>query len=163
MARAPKDSAVDRKLRAVEDELNALKKGMKSLSKEMGKRRIQEDDLLDSPPEAVPPKEEFEIPAARPPVPLAAPITQPEDPVLRPRTGRPVAATPDRIHEGRFADYYVANSYRSSRPLRRELNVQRARALFMLVFAVLLLTWFTYMYGPAIAGLFSHAGTPATP
>jgi hypothetical protein len=166
MARVTKDSAVDRKLRAVEDELNALKKGMKSLSKEMGKRRVQiEDDSLDivQSKEEIPlQKEMVEVAADRiqPPLPVAASL--PDDTPVRTRTVR-AAPTQDRIHEGRFADYYVANSYRSNRPLRHELKTQRARAVFMLICAVLLGWWFLYMYGPKIAEQLSNGRALVAP
>lgn len=158
MPRGGKDSAVERKLRAVEQELNGLRKGMKSLSKEMGRVRRPEEE----PPVELPPPQAAAPLEPRRSAPAAEKMpSSPALPIDEPRPARTATATSsDRIREGRFADYYLANSSKSPKPLRHELRIQRNRAIFMLIVTLLALSWFVHRWGGTLAGLLTGPVSP---
>jgi hypothetical protein len=113
MPTSERESALARRLRELEEEERRLRQSMKQINRQL--RRLERGA-----------PEVFDARAVAPP-PSAPP----------PQTAPP-ARRPDPTEDKRFANYFASGSFVTTRPLGRERRVQRNKAIFLLIFALLM-------------------------
>ena len=126
MATSGREGALARRLRELEEEERRLNQSMKEVNRHMRKLERGAADVFE---------------ARTAPSPRPAPVQEPElSPVgeepLAPRAGAAPRRAAPRGSE-KFASYFASGSFVKPRPLGRERRVQRNKAIFMLVFVLI--------------------------
>ncbi len=126
MPTSERESALARRLRELEEEERRVRQTMKDVNRKL--RRLERGA-----PVALEPRPPMEAQPLQTPSPR-----DPEQP-LRPATGA-VTSTPrlGPSEDKRFANYFASGSFVKPRPLGRERRVQRNKAIFLLMFALLM-------------------------
>jgi hypothetical protein len=147
-----KKSAIDRRLKELEKESKLLRGEVRSLSKAVKKPEslAASGRFRPPPPEPRPPRtpERSAGPAHRPERPAGQFNWGPRGPAAPPKpeaaVGSPPAGEPQRNpveKDKRFANYFSSGGLMGTRPLRQEKNVQRNKAIFMIVLLVIVGLW----------------------
>lgn len=145
-----RNSVLRKRLKDIEREISAVNRGVKTLSRNMEKA---EGGVVSSPP-AYPPRQ-FE---PRAPTAGASPAPAEAAPAggdLFPPGGNAAGSAPvlfshpaelQRQKDRRFANYFASSNMDAIRPLRQERNVQRNKAILMVVVLILVMLWLYYKF-----------------
>lgn len=136
MPRSEQEGSLARRMRALEEEERALRQSMKDVNRRM--RKLERGQPVD-----VPERREFawqgaaaqHAPASTAPVEA---VNQPMDEPLPAAIPPPGSRRLPSRGSDRFANYFAGHFQRGEvRPLNRERKIQRNKAIFMVLFVVL--------------------------
>ncbi len=114
-----RESALARRLRELEEEERRLRQNMKNVSRQLRRLERGASEPFDS----------------RVPAETRAPA---QDPMPRPQEAAPSGRRAEPSEDKRFANYFASGSFVKTRPLGRERRVQRNKAIFLLIFVLLM-------------------------
>lgn len=125
MRTSDRESSLARRLRELEEEERRIRQTMKEVNRKL--RRLERGA-----PVALEPRAQTE----RTPIHEEPPRQAPES--VRPAPAAPVSKRLDPSEDKRFANYFASGSFVRQRPLGRERRVQRNKAIFLLMFAIIM-------------------------
>lgn len=124
MPASEREGVLARRLRQLEEEERALRQSMKEINRQLRRLERGSGDGL----------ELRRALSAMPSPPTTAAAPEPDsDPLGTAAPRRPVARPNER-----FANYFASGSFVKTRPLGRERRVQRNKAIFMVLFVLLM-------------------------
>jgi hypothetical protein len=154
-ARPRKNSALSRRIKDLEKELSAVSGDIKVLSKVV-KQAEHAGVSPVLPASAVHKNVEPERPIPVQPetrIPTSV-LKQPSMEYSQPRASmdsaskRPVTDRDQITRDGRFATYLMSRDFHNVRPLRHERYIQRNKAIFMVVIAIIILLYLVMRFIP---------------
>lgn len=149
MARRESETPLARRLRELAEEEEALQAKMRELARQSRKlesetgdpervRSIQRDVRMGRyPPSAPPPVAEDRAREAAVGEPASDATTQASPPEPPPAPVGPASRRPPAVPDQRFASYLASGSFGRTRPLGHEKRLQRNKAIFMVIFVIL--------------------------
>lgn len=130
MPPSEREGSLARRLRQLEEEERLLRQSMKDVNRQLRKLERGAADAYDSKPSAWTARNAAPPEAPPQEVPREQPV--PEAPPVEMAVRRPATRSNDR-----FANYFASGSFVKTRPLGRERRVQRNKAIFMMIFVLL--------------------------
>lgn len=131
MATKGRESAVARRLRELEEEERRLHQTMKDVGRHMRKLERASGDAIDSAPSAWSTREQLRAPELS-----EGPVSRREESATAgdAEVSRSAASSQS---DKRFANYFSSGSFIKTRPLARQRRTERNKAIFMLLFVLL--------------------------